>query len=918
MIAHERQVDSAPLISEATVALIEVLAEHPSLSGGTIWGVLRTFDSVAQRASDGADGELRSGIMATVTDALAGYIRIGHAALWQAGLAGGALDVPSWRARKIAHTTARRALLEFLKGARTGFRGDKPPVLQPGRDVHAQLVIAFDTLIGVADRTVVLAARAEWFDATGDDPDEPGADPTPIRGRGNSGDSGDGGRPGKRPDEHRAIDGTSCFLGDDCIYELRGGGQEGEPTRRVVIPFRPYVLGSTYIEGDDAGKRVTFRIALKEDGSDARPVIAPTVKDATCWEHWSGATGYAGRRERDILYNTVLMLAADLPRTIGHNATGWHPIDEHAVFLTADACIGADGPVENISEQLTGALGRYRLPAPPPLDSEEARAALGAAINLLGVAPLSITAPLLGAALLAPLSEALGEEAPDFTPWFHGPSGAFKSELSALAQGFYGPFTADTLPTSFADSGPGQEKVLHGAKDCYCAVEDYHPTMNPAEAHARDKTAERLLRATGNRTGRNLSTREGGLREAKPPRCVPVATGEMLPTGHSTVARAFAVPVEPGAVDQDRLTVAQERRDELPVAMALYVRMLAAGMDDDGPDGLRTTLPKRYRALRLEVQQADGHARGPGQVAHLYLGLETFLVFAFNAGALDAETCGALLVEAWQALLTLAADQAADLAGESPVERFLALLGDGFSSKRAYLTDESGGAPVGEESAWGWEEDPLNPGQYRHGNGTRLGVVTAEWLLLIPEATYSYVVAAARNAGEGFSVRLQTLTKRLAEAGKIQTEAGGRQRTPRESIDGKRRRVIKLARTPAYTPPQSESSESSESKTPDLGVDGTHFVDSLCGEGPEVSPQSESTTDESESLSGVNGDQADSLDSLDSFSENCAGARARDMRDINVATVEPPPSVRDQASFVDLPPAPVKARDRDAERERGW
>ncbi len=867
MIAqHETYVSAQSRVIGANLALTTLLAERRTLNGDAIWEAVCTFDRVTQRVSDGVDGELRAMIHAAATDAAAGYLRAALAALWQAGAVGGALDVPTRPARKAARTAARGALTETLKSARTFFKGEMPPVLRPGASDHVVLLVAFNALIDTVDHDAAITARAEWWEATGYDPDEPDVEPTPIKGERRRGGT-DGGRPGKRGDEHRAIPGTSCYLGDECIYELRGGGEGDEDARHPVIPWRPYVLGSTYIEGDEAGKRVTFRIALNADGSDVRLIPAPTVKDATCWEHWSEAKGYAGRRERDILYNTVLMLAADQPRTIGHNATGWHQIDWLWIYLTGEACIGAAGPVEGIAVQLTGVLGRYRLPMPPPIGGEEGRAALRAAVDLLYLAPLSITAPLFGAAWLAPLREALGEEAPDFTPWLHGPSGVFKSELNALAQAHYGPFTADTLPASFADSGPGQEKVLHGAKDAFCAVEDYHPAHSPADAAAMAKTAQRLLRAMGNGIGRNLSTRDGGLRADKPPRCVPGATGELLPAGHSSLARAFAVPVEPGAVDTARLSVAQERRDELAVALAVYIQWLAGRMDDGGPDGLHAQLPRRYRELRARAQQAGSHARGPGQVAHLFMGLETFLDVACDAGVLDGEEYMALLAGAWDALLALAADQARELAGESPVERFMALLDDGLVSKRAYLTGKDGGAPD-DPLVWGWEPDSMNPGQYRHGAGTRLGVVTDDWLLLIPEETYRYVATAAHAAGEEFPGQLQTLTKRLDEAGMIQTEASGRQRTPREFIDGKRQRVIKLSRARTHHL-KSESSESSESKDAATGVNRTHLVDSLGGEGNKVSPPSESSA-------GVNGDHLDSLDSLDSLSKHYAGVRARD------------------------------------------
>ncbi len=604
------------------------------------------------------------------------------------------------------------------------------------------------------------------------------------------------------------------FIDDRFIFQIRM--RDGN-AQRVGIDWRPYVRGWTYIEGGENGKRVTFDMGVSADFSDARPVPASTVKDATCWEHFPQCVGFAPRPWRDALFNAVLYLASQVPRTVGYDAIGVHVIDGLHTFVSGGVSINADGPVEGLAVQLPGVLGRFKLPA-PPRDSDAARDAIRAAVDLLRVAPLSVTAPLVGAVWLAPLSTALGEEAPDFTLWFHGPSGVFKSELSALAQAHYGPFTADSLPASFADTGPGQEKVLYGAKDAYVAVDDYHPASDPAEAHAMSRTAQRLLRARGNGTGRNLSTREGELRESKPPRCVPVATGELLPDGQSALARAFAVPVEPGAVDVGRLTESQRHTSSYALAMAAYIQTIMARMDDTGPDGLCATLPTHYRDLRLCYQQQGGHARGPGQVAHLFLGLEQFLTFAHAAGAIDDVSCADLLTAAWAALASLAADMAAELSGASPVERFMALLVDGFSSKRAYLTGDDGGPPD-DALFWGWEPDPLTAGGYRHGSGTRLGVVTDEWMLLFPEETYRYVVAAARAAGEVFPVKLQTLTKRLAEAGLIQTEdAAGRQRTVKEIIDGKRRRVIKLSRTGRAGPASDTANDADSSSDGSEGV----------------------------------------------------------------------------------------------------
>src|SRR5262249_27879088 len=160
--------------------------------------------------------------------------------------------------------------------------------------------------------------------------------------------------------------------------------------------------------------------------------------------------------------------------------------------------------------------------------------------------------------------------------------------------------------------------------------------------------------------GRARMRADTSLRPDLPPRALPIATGERLPSGHSTAARMFPVPVPPGAIDRARLSEAQQQRQLLPQAMAAYIQWLAGRID-----ALRDALPARFRALREKAQTVGRHAREPAQVAHLYLGLETFLTFAVEVGVLNRDRADEVLEAAWEALTAVAAEHGRQLAAET-------------------------------------------------------------------------------------------------------------------------------------------------------------------------------------------------------------------------------------------------------------
>jgi hypothetical protein len=575
----------------------------------------------------------------------------------------------------------------------------------------------------------------------------------------------------------------------------------------VRVPLTNFVarIVAVVLEDDGQSTRRVFAVEATLRGRSKTQDIAASAFAAMAWQVellGAGAVVEPGQGTKERARVAIQVLSGELPEQTVYTHAGWRVVDGAWCYLHAGGAVGAAGTVATVSVRLPGALARLRLPNPPAGD--DLVAAVRASLALLDLLPFSVAAPLLAATFLAVLREPLGEEPPDFTLWLHGPSGAFKSELQALGMAHYGGFTRHALPAKFRDTANYVEGLCFAAKDALLGVDDYHPAADPREARAMEQVANRLLRGLGNGAGRGRMRADASLRPDLPPRCVPVASGERLPEGHSNAARAFPVAVAPGAVDPAKLAVAQRQRDRYPAALAGYLRWLAGRFD-----ALRAALPARFRELRARAQRDGGHRREPGQVAHLHLGLETWLGFAAEAGAVGARERDGLLARAWDALLAHAAEHGADLDEQAPVRRFLALLADGFAGKRAYLEAPDGGAPE-DAGAWGWEiaTRPDRDGVDRDEEcqlpgGMLLGVLQADWLLLFPEATMQFVTEAARRQGRVFPVETTTLLRRLDEEGLIATEPKSGRRTPNAWIGGRSRRVIKLRRA-AFEPPAAQ------------------------------------------------------------------------------------------------------------------
>jgi hypothetical protein len=565
----------------------------------------------------------------------------------------------------------------------------------------------------------------------------------------------------------------------------------GEPAVEALCNFSCKVVEESVLDDGSGEVRQTFTIeGALADGRPLAPcqVSAPDFM-AMAWpvREWGmGAIVNAGQGAKDHLRAAVQHASKGAARRTVYLHTGWRRLGDAWVYLHAGGAIGANGPVAGVAVALEGTLAQYRLPDPPT--GAELSRAVQASLGLVNtdLAPDRLTVPLLAAVYRAALGQA------DCSLALVGRTGAGKSELSALVQQHQGPgMDRLHLPGSWVSTGNSLEAMAFQCKDALLVIDDFKPGGGRADIDRMHALADRVLRAQGNLAGRGRCRADGSLRPAKPPRGLIICSGESNLRGESLQARCLTLPAARGDVNFAALTRHQQEAAAGLYAQSLsgYVRWLAAQYEQ-----IRGRLRDEHAELRAAAAQERQHARVPGIVADLHLGLRYFLTFAQATGAIDTDARGEVEDRGWRALLSAAEDHAEQIRGLDPARRFLQLLGAALVAGRAHLAAKDGGEPGAPETR-GWREEEVGTGQYISRRwkplGACVGWVDEENLYLEPEASYAEVQALAEKQGDVLPLCQRGLRQRLKEHNLILSHEPGKL-TRRRMLQGLERVVIHL------------------------------------------------------------------------------------------------------------------------------
>jgi hypothetical protein len=549
-----------------------------------------------------------------------------------------------------------------------------------------------------------------------------------------------------------------------------GGLWREEQTKQgpVLVPLTNFTAAIVGELVRDDGVEITrqFEIEATIDGTPRRFIIAAAEFAGLAWisrELGARALVHPGFATRDHARFAIQVLSPEHAerRVFGH--TGWRTIDGAPVYLHGGGGIDRTGLRADVETELGAELGRLELPTPGDLT---------ASLALLELAPLTITAPLLAVIYRAAL------DASDITMHLNGPTGVYKSALAALAAQHYGPTVDARHLVGWHSTGNSLEALAFAAKDALFVIDDYAPGGAMADVQRMQREAARVIRAQGNRAGRNRLRPDGTLRPAKPPRCTILSTGEDVPGGQSIRARLFIVDMARGDIDLEQLTALQTlaAQGALAGALAAYVRRLATNLD---------SVRKRHRRLVAELRSEvrGSHARSNSTVAELGAALDLYLNLAHAADRWPA---------CWRALLATGKIQEEYQRAEDPARRFVELIGALLSSGQAHLAAaEDPRQPPARKLAAnaGWRRDP-EFSTWRP-QGPCVGWLDTHAVYLNPDAAYAAAQRLAVSQGGAIAVSPKALWSRLANAGLLVARDKDRNLTKAE-IGEHRKRVVAM------------------------------------------------------------------------------------------------------------------------------
>lgn len=563
------------------------------------------------------------------------------------------------------------------------------------------------------------------------------------------------------------------FVRDNCLYET-GINKQGAYEKKLCN-FAPEVRCEIAID-DGVSAANWVRIGgIHQSGRTLPEITIPSNEvEGLGWivKYWGmDCILEPSLKVKSSVWNAIQSTALNTKKKTVFAVTGWKKIGEEWYYLMP----GDD----RFTVELQGKMHGYGMEQSyEVLDIQTA-----ASLLWQNVAPEEIMLPLLAFTFLSPLNhflKAAGCE-PKFVLLLAGKTGSRKSTLAALMLSFFGKFTASELPLSFRDTA---NSILHNAfalKDVLTCIDDLHPSSR-MEKQKMNGTAQAVMRAYGDRTGKGRLRADSTPMESRPPQGNAIITAEFAPDiGESGTARYFALELKEKDVDLEILTAFQKEaaNGTLQRCMFAYTEWLRESFlfSAEAEREFVRFMSSRFLFYRDSFRN-NGircHGRVPETVAQLQIGMEFLLRFLCERGGFAEDWCNEIAERFQQILYQLAAKQAESIDEDKPTHIFIRKLYALLESNQAYVDDKN------------------NPGEL--GFGTCLGYQDDTFLYLHSELCHKVVRKFCEEQGENFSCTHKSLLKAMAEEGLILP--GKEQNTHPLRVGSKQKRVVYLYREKA-------------------------------------------------------------------------------------------------------------------------
>ena len=560
---------------------------------------------------------------------------------------------------------------------------------------------------------------------------------------------------------------------NNSLYDVRTNRQGSN--ERKLCNFVPWLVREVTM---DDGVETTTRIALTgvhESGRSLPEVEIPT-EDLSSFNWLNRYWGIdciiePGTMVKDIIRYAIQTTAHNATRSTVYTVTGWREMEDGWQFLMP----GDDALTVSLPGKMQGYTMEHNW---APVDIATSLALLDSK-----VAPPEFLFPMLAFAFLTPLNHFLklaGHE-PKFVLFLVGKTGSRKSTLAALFLSFFGRFTGTELPLSFRDTGNSILYHAFSLKDVLTCIDDFHPTGRQEE-NKLTASAQSVMRAYGDRTGRGRLRADSSPMEARPPQGNAIITGEFPPDiGESGTARYFSLEMHDGDVNLDDLTMFQEEASKgaLQRCMFSFVEWLkeCCLCTKERETKFIAALKKQFEARRSVFQKEcpDCHGRVPESAAWLEIGMELYLNFTAARLELQKSDLDGYRNQLHEILVRLCKQQAKNVRLDRPTHKFIRKLYALLESGQCCLLNRYTTDDYIPPNCIGYEDDMF--------------------IYLHSEPAHRLVRKFCEEQGESFSISNKELLKQMAEEGLL--SPGKEQNTKSVRINEKSKRLACIYKSKA-------------------------------------------------------------------------------------------------------------------------
>ena len=543
------------------------------------------------------------------------------------------------------------------------------------------------------------------------------------------------------------------FVKDNCLFET-GNSKQGDYTKKLCN-FVPGAIGEIIKDDGVSFERYVQLGGIHQSGRQLPEIAIPAGEvEGLGWivKYWGmDCILEPGLKTKASVWNAIQSTALDMERITVFSSTGWRHVDGNWRYL-----LPGD---EHYTVELPGKMHDYGM------ERSYNQIDIRTAASLLWqpLAPEEIMLPLLSFTFLSPLNhflKAAGCE-PKFVLLLTGKTGSRKSTLAALMLSFFGKFTASELPLSFRDTANSILLNAFSLKDVLTCIDDLHPTSRMEEPKMNG-TAQAIMRAYGDRTGKGRLRSDSTLMESRPPQGNAIITAEFAPDiGESGTARYFALELKEKDVDLETLTAFQNEADDgtFQRGMFAYTEWIRESFlfSEESVWNFQKYLRTRFLFYRDRFREGGTqcHGRVLETVAQLEIGMEFFLRFLHEQGGFADDWCRGIF-ERFQNILTrLARKQSDSIDEDKPTHVFI---------RKLYALLASGKDSVVSKDCT-QDFKPANHIGYEDGT----------FFYLLGETAHAKVRELCDDQGEIFTIKYKALLRALAEENLI--DPGPKQNT---------------------------------------------------------------------------------------------------------------------------------------------